>query len=116
MVKVRNTIVANNTGGNCDTPIASNAFSLSSDSSCGFGSGRDNVIILLMALYNTGGFAPTHLPYAGSPAVDNASLLYCPTTDQRGVPRPKGAGCDVGAVERIPGELAPVAFLPIVRR
>ena len=35
---------------------------------------------------------------------------------ERGVLRPQGAGCDVGAVERIPGELAPVAFLPIVRR
>jgi hypothetical protein len=69
-----------------------------------------------MALYNTGGLAPTHLPYAGSPAVDNASLLYCPSGDQRGVLRPQGAGCDVGAVERIPSELAPVLFLPLVIR
>ncbi|HEX7394917.1 MAG TPA: choice-of-anchor Q domain-containing protein [Anaerolineaceae bacterium] len=114
---VRNTIVANNTtGGNCNAPFTSFAFSLSSDGSCGFGIGRDNVIIQLMGLYNTGGFAPTHLPYAGSPAVDNATLLYCPTTDERGVLRPQGAGCDVGAVERIPGELAPVAFLPLIRR
>jgi hypothetical protein len=38
-------------------------------------------------------------------------------TAERGVLRPQGAGCDVGAVERIPGgELVPVAFLPIVRR
>ena len=117
LVTVRNTVIANNTGGNCDRPFASFAFSLSSDSSCGFGIGRDNVTIQLMSLYNTGGFAPTHLPYPSSPAVDNATLLYCPTTDQRGVLRAgKGAGCDVGAVERISGELAPTLFLPVVSR
>lgn len=116
-VTVRNTIVANNTGGNCDAPFASYAFSLSSDSSCGFGIGRDNVTIQLMGLYNYGGFAPTHLPFASSPAVDNATLLYCPATDQRGVLRAgKGSACDVGAVERIPGEQGPALFLPLVRR
>jgi predicted outer membrane repeat protein len=75
---VRNTIVADNAGGNCNVPLVSPAFDLSSDASCGFGFGRDNVNVQLLGLYNSGGFAPTHLPKAGSPAVDNASLLYCP--------------------------------------
>ena len=49
--------------------------------------------------------------------MDNATLLYCPTKDERGVLRAgKGASCDVGAVERILGEIAPVIFLPLVKR
>ena len=35
----------------------------------------------------------------GSPAIDSADAAYCLTTDQLGNPRPRGAGCDVGAVE-----------------
>ncbi len=46
-----------------------------------------------------------HVPAATSPAVDYA--LGCPATDQRGYPRPIGAGCDVGSIER-----GSVVFLP----
>ena len=35
----------------------------------------------------------------GSPAIDAADPAYCPEADQRGVARPHGAGCDIGAVE-----------------
>ncbi|HLO31188.1 MAG TPA: choice-of-anchor Q domain-containing protein, partial [Anaerolineales bacterium] len=34
-----------------------------------------------------------------SPAVDRADPLSCPATDQRGVARPQGATCDIGAYE-----------------
>jgi len=34
-----------------------------------------------------------------SPAIDAAVLANCPATDQRGVPRPQGPGCDIGAFE-----------------
>ena len=32
-------------------------------------------------------------------AIDAADDTVCSSTDQRGVTRPQGAGCDVGAVE-----------------
>jgi CSLREA domain-containing protein len=45
------------------------------------------------------GITRFHLPAEGSPLVDAASLSACPATDQRGVIRPRGSGCDIGAVE-----------------
>jgi len=39
--------------------------------------------------------------YPLSPAFDAAPVgLDCPATDQRGIPRPQGAGCDIGAFEK----------------
>ena len=52
-------------------------------------------------LADNGGFTPTHALLAGSPALDAADPAFgnCLPTDQREVPRPFGAGCDVGAYE-----------------
>ena len=50
-------------------------------------------------LGDNGGPTLTHLPRLGSPALDQGSLA-CPPADQRGVARPQGAACDLGAVER----------------
>jgi hypothetical protein len=36
---------------------------------------------------------------SGSPAIDAGADAGCPTTDQRGVARPQGAHCDIGAYE-----------------
>jgi hypothetical protein len=58
---------------------------------------------------DNGGPTRTFMLMAGSPAIDYA--LNCPAIDQRGFPRPIGAGCDVGAVER--GWLL---FLPSLQR
>ena len=41
---------------------------------------------------------PTHALLPGSRAIDSAALCWF-TTDQRGVSRPQGAACDVGAFE-----------------
>ncbi len=54
---------------------------------------------LLGALADNGGFGQTMLPGTGSAAIDTGDSAACPATDQRGVPRPQGAGCDIGAVE-----------------
>jgi CSLREA domain-containing protein len=51
-------------------------------------------------LANNGGPTKTHALLLGSPAIDAASTPDCPTADQRGVPRPQGAGCDIGSYER----------------
>jgi hypothetical protein len=48
--------------------------------------------------YN-GGFTPTFVPGAGSVAIDTGKDAGCPATDQRGIARPQGAHCDIGAVE-----------------
>ena len=50
---------------------------------------------LLGPLQDNGGFAPTMMPAAGSPAV--GAGVNCPATDQRGRARP--ARCTLGAVE-----------------
>ncbi|NNC99145.1 MAG: hypothetical protein HKN85_03085 [Gammaproteobacteria bacterium] len=49
-------------------------------------------------LADNGGPTLTHALLVGSPAID-AAVGTCPATDQRGVARPQGAGCDVGAYE-----------------
>ena len=51
----------------------------------------------LGGLANNTGPTNTHALPTGSPAIDTGGS--CPPTDQRGVSRPQGAGCDVGAFE-----------------
>jgi len=51
-------------------------------------------------LQDNGGPTDTQLPAAASPAVDAGGDSTCAASDQRGVPRPQGAHCDIGAVER----------------
>jgi hypothetical protein len=51
-------------------------------------------------LQNNGGPTDTLLPALGSPVVDQGDGAHCLSTDQRGVARPQGVGCDIGAVER----------------
>jgi hypothetical protein len=60
--------------------------------------------ILDPALANHGGATRTLALVRGSPAVNAipASDPSCPEADQRGVPRPQGADCDIGAFERGP--------------
>ena len=61
---------------------------------------------LLGPLGDHGGPTPTFTLLRGSPAVDAGEGEACPATDQRGLPRPAGAGCDLGAVEaRVPWAL-----------
>jgi hypothetical protein len=97
-VTLKNTLIAKGaTGANC-VGLAGGSFNLSDDNSCGFGAGRDNVNLLLGPLANNGGFTQTHLPQAGSAAIDNATGNGAPARDQRGYVR-AGAAPDVGAAE-----------------
>ena len=106
----------NNRGSNCYRPISGASFSLSSDLTCGFGTGRDNVALPLGPLANRGGLTGTHLLQPGSPAIDGGTGIGCPPTDQRGIHRPQGQACDVGAVEMRPTELVNYLFLPLISR
>ncbi|MEO6028573.1 MAG: right-handed parallel beta-helix repeat-containing protein, partial [Candidatus Binatia bacterium] len=64
---------------------------------------------LLGALAANGGPTLTHAPGPGSPALDAGSAAppgsggtACAATDQRGVLRPEGTRCDIGALEKPP--------------
>lgn len=58
---------------------------------------------LLGPLQANGGPTQTMALLAGSPAIDAGDNSGCPATDQRGLARPQGAACDIGAYEAAPG-------------
>jgi hypothetical protein len=93
-------------GGN--TSFADGGSNLSSDTSCGLTAGGDQqgVDPKLLPLGSYGGPTQTAALGVGSPAVNAA--LTCPVSgvDQRGVARPQGAACDIGAFEARPPTLA----------
>ncbi|MCS7222228.1 MAG: choice-of-anchor Q domain-containing protein [Anaerolineae bacterium] len=62
-------------------------------------------------LQDNGGPTPTHALLPGSPAINAGTNVGCPPTDQRGVPRPQGPRCDIGAFER-----GFTVYLPLVMR
>ena len=108
-----NTIVANNTGnteGNCSGTIINGGNNLDSDATCGWGTSNgsmSNTDPRLGQLADNGGptrtmklltrFSPSPAIDAGDPAICNSSPVN--GVDQRGVLRPLGAGCDIGAFE-----------------
>jgi predicted outer membrane repeat protein/parallel beta-helix repeat protein len=55
----------------------------------------------LGALGNYGGFTQTIPLQMGSSAIDTGNDSTCAAADQRGIPRPQGAHCDIGAYEYI---------------
>jgi CSLREA domain-containing protein len=54
---------------------------------------------ILGPLGNYGGPTQTMALLNNSPAIDAGTTTGCPATDQRGVTRPQGAACDIGAYE-----------------
>jgi hypothetical protein len=75
-----------------------------SDESARFSSSssHNNLDPLLGPLAYNGGFTPTVALLPRSPALSAADATACPPTDQRGVRRPVGDGCDIGAFELAP--------------
>jgi hypothetical protein len=99
------TIVADGQAGqgvaNCGGTIASLGHNLDSRDECGFSATLGDLTNAnpgLGPLQDNGGPTDTHAIGATSPAFD-AGGTGCPTTDQRGVARPQGAACDIGAFE-----------------
>jgi hypothetical protein len=109
-VRIRNSIVALNTSeagpANCHVAaqiIESTGHNVSNDDSCfltaaGDLPGRDP---LLGPLADNGGPTETAALLAGSPAIDAGAADGCQRRDQRGVARPQGPGCDIGAYEHV---------------
>ena len=101
-INFTNTIIANSTGGDClsGTLSITNSHSLIEDGSCS--DGATNFLSgdpLLGPLADNGGFTKTHALMAESPAIDAGDCATAPATDQRGVTRPQGPACDIGAFE-----------------
>lgn len=101
---VQNTIVADSaSGGNCSGIQAINSLgnNISSDSSCDFTASGDRLDTnpLLGPLTDNGGPTHTMALLVESPAIDAGNNATCAATDQRGVARPQGDACDIGAFE-----------------
>ncbi|MBT8092843.1 MAG: CSLREA domain-containing protein, partial [Gammaproteobacteria bacterium] len=102
-----NTIIANNTGGDCISTIDSGNNNIDSDGTCGFATTANP---LLGALANNGGQTDTMYPQPGSPAIEGGTNVLAPPVDQRSQPRPDGPLYDVGAVEAVIHELTGKVF------
>ena len=105
-------ILAGNSPDDCDSYFAtaaqSNGWNLigtgygsASFNAAGDQTGLTSAALLLGPLQANGGLTFTHLPLAGSPALDaaNAARGTVPSTDQRGLPRIVRARIDIGACE-----------------
>jgi beta-glucanase (GH16 family) len=107
-LNVINTIIGENSTEGCflapygagAVAINSLGFNVFTDGTC-YPVGSDQVVgsAGLAPLAGNGGPTLTMALEVGSPAIDAADGGACPATDQRGVSRPQGAGCDVGAFE-----------------
>jgi hypothetical protein len=60
---------------------------------------------MLGPLGNNGGPTDTHALLPGSPALNSGESATCTLNDQRTVPRPQGATCDIGAYEARTGQV-----------
>jgi hypothetical protein len=123
LVALQNTIIAGNfaaspspSAANClaggNTPLTSRGHNLIQDvSGCTITGDLSGNIVgknpQLGVLAQNGGATPTHALAddspaidAGNPAIPGSGGAACPVTDQRGVFRPLGAMCDIGAFER----------------
>ncbi|HSC20934.1 MAG TPA: right-handed parallel beta-helix repeat-containing protein [Solirubrobacterales bacterium] len=69
-------------------------------------------------LADNGGETDTMALLDGSPAFNAADAAKCPTTDQRGLPRPSLGGCDIGAfeVQPVPPPPPPAIAAPAITR
>ena len=110
--QIRNTIFWGNTASWLgaqifnDTGGTSNVADSVVQDGCPAGNTCTNIITtdpMLGALGDYGGFTQTIPLQANSSAIDtgNDGVGVCPATDQRGIARPQGAHCDIGAFELV---------------
>jgi hypothetical protein len=117
-VTLRNTIVAANTNsGTVGDDISGAVVASSNNNLIGDGTGSAGITNgvnanqvgsaatpidpLLGALADNTGPTFTHALLAGSPAINTADNATCAATDQRGIARPAGGVCDIGAYELV---------------
>jgi len=109
-VVLGNTILSANLGGTGQTSncgghdLTSAGYNLENGNTCDFSAAGDlpNTDPKLGNLMDNGGPTETMALQAGSPAMDAATPKCAPPkTDQRGVSRPQGPRCDIGAYEAV---------------
>lgn len=109
-----NSIIANSSGGGGDCylgagTLTADAHNIDSDGGCDSATTKTTAEIALGALADNGGHTQTMEPDTKSAAIDAGDDTVCDdnpgpnSLDQRGVTRPQGTKCDVGAVERVIG-------------
>ena len=113
---VENNVIAENSGGDCEgkvTPSVDIGNNDDSDQSCFGGQGGPHDLVgvnpLLSNPANNGGPAAggpgdtvtvqTDAEQSSSPTVNAGNNNGCPSVDERGVSRPQGSACDIGAFE-----------------
>lgn len=107
-LRLQNSLISNNAGEDCGYGVGTLLFAyslarsgnnLDSDGSC-FGPRRTGAggDMFLGPLADNGGLTQTHALLEGHPAIDSAGTCRI-DTDQRGISRPIGGGCDIGAYE-----------------
>ena len=109
-------VVAGSTPQNCmlyqdAVRITSMGYNLSDDFSCSdlIGTGDQQGIDAKLddSLRSNGGPTLTVALLAGSPAIDRIPVTDSTDIDQRGIARPQGILCDIGAFEYVPGNIPP---------
>jgi hypothetical protein len=107
------TVLANmTTFDDCSGMITDGGYNLDGDGSCHFSATNHSLSSVkpyLGPLQDNGGPTQTSEPALGSPLLSVIpmgstanGITLCPSTDQRGVARPQGSACDIGAVELSP--------------
>jgi Tol biopolymer transport system component len=116
-VVLTNTLLSSNrqfeSASNCEGSFSSLGGNLSDDASCVLGAtDLNNVNPSSVNLGNVDSTGPTDVLPLQSPsvAIDSGRAIGCPATDQRGVKRPQGSGCDIGAFEVVQGGSQSIAF------
>ena len=105
---LKNSIVAGGSavsGPNCGGAVTSLGHNIenATPSQCGLSGALSDLIgvnPLIGPLQLNGGPTQTQALLPGSPAIDAGDNSGCPATDERGVLRPFGPACDIGAYER----------------
>jgi CSLREA domain-containing protein len=121
---LKNTIVALNRAGasvsdcSLNDTLHSAGHNLEEGTDCALSAAGDlkNTNPLLGGLANNGGPVDTRALLTGSPAIDAGDPIGCPATDARGVARPLGSACDIGAFEAAaaPSILPPAGAPPAI--
>jgi hypothetical protein len=116
VLTIHNSIIFDNVDTDCaetgGPSTVSGGHNIAGNNECGFSASKSNP--LLGPLAANGGPTRTQALLPGSPAIDAADPTYCPSTDQRGIPRMRGVGapaCDIGAYE-----LRYAGYLPMIWR
>ena len=106
-LNLKNTIVAGNIDASPTTklPDCSGAVAFGGYNLVGDGTGCTGLTHALLA--------GSPAINAGNPATPGGASPACPATDQRGISRPQGAQCDIGAFELVPSTNANLSSLVV---